>query len=393
MEAVGMGRYQKMEKIGEGAYGVVYKSRDLATGNIVALKKMRLESEDEGVPSTAIREISLLRQLDHQNVVKLLDVVHGDKKLYLVFEYLDQDLKRYMDCIDRKMLHPMLVKSYLYQLLRGLAYCHSHRILHRDLKPQNLLIDRQGTLKLADFGLARAFVLPLRAYTHEVVTLWYRAPEVLLGGPTGPYSISVDVWAAGCIFVEMVMKKPLFQGDSEIDQLYKIFRLLGTPTEDVWPGVSSFRDYKSTFPRWEAKDLSASASHLEPAGVDLLRQMLVLDPKHRISAKKALDHPYFDDLKRVQELHRQQAAKQQQNSANSSPSNSSSNSSSSSSSVFGQQQQQQQQFSQQHQQHQHQHQQQQQHFQQQQLQQQQQQQQHQQQHHHFSMQHQPQTNM
>eukprot|EP01018_Ginkgo_biloba_P020448 Gb_39785 [translate_table: standard] len=144
------------------------------------------------------------------------------------------------------------IVTFLYQILRGIAYCHSHRVLHRDLKPQNLLIDRQSNaLKLADFGLARAFGIPVRTFTHEVVTLWYRAPEILLG--SRHYSTPVDVWSVGCIFAEMVNQRPLFPGDSEIDELFKIFRVLGTPNEETWPGVTSLPDFKSAFPKWPAK--------------------------------------------------------------------------------------------------------------------------------------------
>jgi len=289
-------RYEKIEKIGEGTYGVVYKARDKASRNspMVALKKIRLDSEEEGVPSTALREISLLRELsftEHKNIVKLIDVVHSDAKLYLVFEFLDRDLKRYMDSVSK--LEPNLVKSYLYQILRGIAHCHSHRVLHRDLKPQNLLIDAQGNLKLADFGLARAFGLPVRSYTHEVVTLWYRAPEILLGSKL--YSTPVDIWSIGCIFAELVTKNPLFPGDSEIDELFRIFRTLGTPTEVTWPGVSALPEYKTEFPRFEAQSLH-KLINLDPIGLDLLSQMLQYQPAKRISAKKALDHPYFNDL-------------------------------------------------------------------------------------------------
>jgi serine/threonine protein kinase len=247
-----MERYRKIDKVGEGTYGVVYKAFDKVTEEYVALKKTRLETEDEGVPSTAIREISLLRELNNENIVNLIDVIHSEQKLYLVFEFLDQDLKKYMDAVGKK-LKPMLVKSYLFQLLSGIEFCHKRRILHRDLKPQNLLIDRQGKLKIADFGLARAFGVPIRTYTHEVVTLWYRAPEILLGGKQ--YATAVDVWSIGCIFAEMVTRVPLFPGDSEIDQLFRIFRVLGTPNEDTWPGVSAYRDFKSTFPKWSAKPL------------------------------------------------------------------------------------------------------------------------------------------
>ena len=211
-----------MDTIGEGTYGVVYKARVRSTGEILALKRIRLEQEEEGVPSTAIREISLLKELRHENIVKLVDVVHLEKKLYLVFEYLDLDLKKHMDSSPHISNDRMVIKGYVYQMCAGIAFCHSHRVLHRDLKPQNLLIDTEtNSLKLADFGLARAFAIPLRAYTHEVVTLWYRAPEILLGAKQ--YSTPVDVWSIGCIFAEMINQSPLFPGDSEIDQLFKIF--------------------------------------------------------------------------------------------------------------------------------------------------------------------------
>jgi len=292
----GMERYIKIEKIGEGTYGVVYKAKDRSTDEIIALKKIRLEAEDEGVPSTAIREISLLKELQHPNIVSLRDVVHQNNKLYLVFEYLDQDLKKYMDVVG-KDLHKMLVKSYLQQILKGIAFCHAHRVLHRDLKPQNLLIDKEGVLKLADFGLARAFGIPVRTYTHEVVTLWYRAPEILLGAKQ--YSTAVDMWSVGCIFMEMATRQPLFPGDSEIDELFRIFRILGTPNEMTWPGVSTYPDYKTTFPQWGAKKLSTFAPDLCPLGIDLLKKMLAYEPGARISAREALKHDYFADLAKV----------------------------------------------------------------------------------------------
>lgn len=288
-----MDAFQKVEKIGEGTYGVVYKARDKFSGNMVALKKIRLDTETEGVPSTAIREISLLKELDHRNIVKLLDVIHSEKKLYLVFEFLSQDLKKFMDG-QPKGIPTTLAKSYLYQLLQGISYCHSHRVLHRDLKPQNLLIDREGCIKLADFGLARAIGVPVRMYTHEVVTLWYRPPEILLG--TKMYSTAVDIWSLGCIFAEMVHKKTLFPGDSEIDQLFRIFRTLGTPDESSWPGVTSLPDFKSKFPRWPKQPLERVIQELDQNGLEVLELMLVYDPTQRISAKQILTHPYFSDV-------------------------------------------------------------------------------------------------
>jgi len=286
-------RYLKMEKVGEGTYGVVYKAKDLVTGDIVAMKKIRLDAEDEGVPSTAIREISLLKELNHPNIVRLVNVLLVENKLYVVFEFLDKDLRKYSDIVKKNM-HKMLIKSYLYQLLKGICFCHQHRVLHRDLKPQNLLIDRKGNLKIGDFGLARAVGIPLRTYTHEVVTLWYRAPEILLGGRQ--YSTPVDVWSIGCIFAEMVTCSPLFPGDSEIDQLFKIFRCLGTPTEETWPGVSNFKDFKPTFPQWIGNNLAKQVPGIEPLGLDLLKRMLVYEPSKRISAREALQHEYFKDL-------------------------------------------------------------------------------------------------
>ncbi|KAG1748130.1 kinase-like domain-containing protein [Suillus clintonianus] len=289
-----MDRYAKIEKVGEGTYGVVYKARDVTTNQIVALKKIRLEAEDEGVPSTAIREISLLKELKDDNIVRLLDIVHAEQKLYLVFEFLDVDLKRYMENANTSgtPISIGIVKRFTHQLNAGLLYCHSHRILHRDLKPQNLLIDKKNNLKLADFGLARAFGIPMRTYTHEVVTLWYRAPEVLLG--SRHYSTAIDMWSVGCIFAEMVMRgSPLFPGDSEIDQIFKIFRILGTPSEETWPGVTQLPDYKDTFPRWSKQELKSVVPNLDEQGLDLLAHTLTYDTAKRISAKRALNHPYF----------------------------------------------------------------------------------------------------
>ncbi|PCH00273.1 Hypothetical protein PENO1_039860 [Penicillium occitanis (nom. inval.)] len=289
-----MENYEKIEKIGEGTYGVVYKARDLNHNRIVALKKIRLEAEDEGVPSTAIREISLLKEMNDPNIVRLFDIVHADgHKLYLVFEFLDLDLKKYMEALpvseggrgkalpngshinmNQLGLGEAMVKKFMAQLVEG-----------------NLLIDREGNLKLADFGLARAFGVPLRTYTHEVVTLWYRSPEILLGGRQ--YSTGVDMWSVGAIFAEMCTRKPLFPGDSEIDEIFKIFRLLGTPDENTWPGVSSFPDFKPSFPKWRRNMNTPLVSGLEPAGLELLEMLLEYDPARRISAKQACAHPYF----------------------------------------------------------------------------------------------------
>ncbi|XP_078436503.1 cyclin-dependent kinase B1;2 [Wolffia australiana] len=302
-----MDKYEKLEKVGEGTYGKVYKAVDKATGNLVALKKTRLEMDEEGIPPTALREISLLQLLSKSiYVVRLLCVEHVDKNgkpvLYLVFEYLDTDLKKFIDshrrCANPRPLPPQVIKSFLFQLCKGVAHCHSHGVLHRDLKPQNLLVDKdKGILKIADLGLGRAFTVPLKSYTHEIVTLWYRAPEVLLG--TTHYSTGVDIWSVGCIFAEMSRRQALFPGDSELQQLLQIFKLMGTPTEEQWPGVSSLRDWHE-YPRWKPQPLARAVPSLEPEGVDLLSRMLAYDPARRISAKEAMNHSYFDNLDKSQ---------------------------------------------------------------------------------------------
>lgn len=223
-----------------------------------------------------------------------MHIAYGNNKLVLVFEYLPEDLKMFMD--GRKgQLEPHIVKDFTRQLLCGLAYCHSHRVLHRDLKPQNLLIDRQnGKLKLCDFGLARSFNLAPAVLTREVVTLWYRPPEILLGNQQ--YTTHADMWPSGCIFAEMLEKRPLFPGDAEIDQLFRIFRTMGTPTEEIWPGCTQMRDFKpfiTTSFRALPYPKILTSTNSTPLAVDLLNRMLQYEPSRRISARDALQHPYF----------------------------------------------------------------------------------------------------
>ncbi|NXL72926.1 CDK18 kinase, partial [Leptocoma aspasia] len=223
---IGFGKletYIKLDKLGEGTYATVFKGRSKLTENLVALKEIRLEHE-EGAPCTAIREVSLLKNLKHANIVTLHDIIHTERSLTLVFEYLDNDLKQYLEnCGNLMSVHN--VKIFMFQLLRGLAYCHGRKILHRDLKPQNLLINERGELKLADFGLARAKSVPTKTYSNEVVTLWYRPPDVLLGSTE--YSTPIDMWGVGCIYYEMVTGRPMFPGSTVKEELHLIFRLLG----------------------------------------------------------------------------------------------------------------------------------------------------------------------
>jgi negative regulator of PHO system len=252
-----------------------------------------------------------MKELKHENIVALYDVVHTENKLMLVFEFMDRDLKKYMDTHgDRGALKPALIKSFMYQLMKGIAFCHENRVLHRDLKPQNLLTNNKGQLKLADFGLARAFGIPVNTFSNEVVTLWYRAPDVLLG--SRQYNTSIDIWSAGCIMAEMFSGRPLFPGSGNEDQLQKIFRLMGTPSERSWPGISSFPEYKSSFPVYATQDLRMILPQMDPVALQLLMSMLVLRPDGRISAADAMNHPYFNDLPQARQQQQPHQTRQQQ---------------------------------------------------------------------------------
>ncbi|XP_041457758.1 cyclin-dependent kinase 17-like isoform X2 [Lytechinus variegatus] len=294
LSEIGFGKmetYTKLDKLGEGTYATVFKGRSRLTDNLVALKEIRLEHE-EGAPCTAIREVSLLKGLKHNNIVTLHDIVHTEKSLTLVFEYLEKDLKQYMDDCG-SIMNMNNVKLFLFQLLRGLAYCHKRQVLHRDLKPQNLLINEKGELKLADFGLARAKSVPSKTFSNEVVTLWYRPPDVLLGSTE--YSTSIDMWGVGCIFYEMSAGRPLFPGSTVEDELHLIFKFLGTPDENTWPGISSNEDFQSySFPAYPKEPVVTHAPRLDLQCQDLLEDLLKYEGKNRVSAAKAMRHPCFN---------------------------------------------------------------------------------------------------
>ncbi|KAM9321261.1 cyclin-dependent kinase 18 [Gastrophryne carolinensis] len=293
---IGFGKletYVKLDKLGEGTYATVFKGRSKLTENLVALKEIRLEHE-EGAPCTAIREVSLLKNLKHANIVTLHDIIHTEYSLTLVFEYLDSDLKQYLDnCGHLMSMHN--VKIFMFQLLRGLSYCHRRKILHRDLKPQNLLINEKGELKLADFGLARAKSVPTKTYSNEVVTLWYRPPDVLLGSTE--YSTPIDMWGVGCILYEMSTGRPMFPAATVKEELQLIFRLLGTPKEETWPGINANKEFIAYgFPQYCAQPLKSYIPRLDSEGIHLLNSLLLYEDKKRISADSGLRHPYFKSL-------------------------------------------------------------------------------------------------
>ncbi|KAG6771090.1 hypothetical protein POTOM_022436 [Populus tomentosa] len=290
--------FEKLEQIGEGTYGQVYMAREIKTGEIVALKKIRMDNEREGFPITAIREIKILKKLHHENVINLKEIVtspDGNKYkggIYMVFEYMDHDLTGLADRPGMRFSVPQ-IKCYMRQLLTGLHYCHVNQVLHRDIKGSNLLIDNEGNLKLADFGLARSFSNDHNAnLTNRVITLWYRPPELLLG--TTKYGPAVDMWSVGCIFAELLHGKPIFPGKDEPEQLNKIFELCGAPDEFNWPGVSKIPWYNNLKPtRPMKRRLREVFRHFDRNALELLERMLTLDPSERISAKDALDAEYF----------------------------------------------------------------------------------------------------
>ncbi|XP_042516601.1 cyclin-dependent kinase D-1-like isoform X1 [Macadamia integrifolia] len=285
-------RYLKREVLGEGTYGVVYKAIDTKTGQMVAIKKIRLGKYKEGVNFTALREIKLLKELQDPNIIKLFDAFPHKENLHLVFEFMESDLEAVIR--DRNIfLSPADIKTYIQMTLKGLAHCHKKWVLHRDMKPNNLLIGADGHLKLADFGLARIFGSPDRKFTHQVFARWYRAPELLFG--TKQYGSGVDVWAAACIFAELLLRRPFLQGSSDMDQLGKIFAAFGTPKASQWPDLIHLPDYVE-YQFVPAPPLHSLFKMASDDALDLLSKMFTYDPKARISAQQALEHRYFSSL-------------------------------------------------------------------------------------------------
>eukprot|EP01116_Phalansterium_solitarium_P002739 TRINITY_DN1295_c0_g1_i1.p1 TRINITY_DN1295_c0_g1~~TRINITY_DN1295_c0_g1_i1.p1 ORF type:complete len:511 (+),score=123.95 TRINITY_DN1295_c0_g1_i1:109-1533(+) len=295
--------FKKLNRIEEGTYGVVYRAQDRKSGEIVALKKIKMDNEREGFPITSLREITLLITYKHENIVDVKEVVVGKTldSIFIVMEYIEHDIKVLMEGMKKDQFFlTSEVKCLMLQLLRGINHLHENWILHRDLKTSNLLYSNKGVLKIADFGLAREYGSPLKTYTHMVVTLWYRAPELLLG--TKKYTTAIDMWSVGCIFAEFLTKEPLLQGNSELNQLELMFKLLGTPNESIWPGFSDLKSAKKV--NFFHQPYNNLKSRLPPttteAAFDLLNKMLTYDPKQRITAAEALEHPYFKEHPRAQ---------------------------------------------------------------------------------------------
>ncbi|XP_058216551.1 probable serine/threonine-protein kinase At1g54610 isoform X2 [Rhododendron vialii] len=285
--------FEKIDKIGSGTYSNVYKARDTVTGKIVALKKVRFDNLEPESVRFMSREIIILRRLDHPNVIKLEGLVTSRMScsLYLVFEYMEHDLAGLAASPEIKFTVAQ-VKCYMHQLLSGLEHCHNRGVLHRDIKGSNLLIDNGGVLKIADFGLA-TIVDPSHKHplTSRVVTLWYRAPELLLG--SNDYGAGIDLWSAGCILAELLFGKPIMPGRTEVEQLHKIYKLCGSPSDEYWkksklPNATLFK------PREPYKRcVSETFKHFPPSALPLIETLIAIDPAERKTATDALQSEFF----------------------------------------------------------------------------------------------------
>jgi serine/threonine protein kinase len=288
-----------LEKLGKGAFGSVYKVQIRGTDEIYAIKKIKLDVDREGIPSATLREISILKSINHPNIVKILGLTTGDKSIEILLEYHRLDLRKFMEKYKtNKIIYNLnTVRSILYQIIRATNYLHSRKILHRDLKLDNVLFcDETVVTKLVDFGLSRVYTLPVRAFTQNVLTLYYRAPELLLG--IDIYSIAVDLWSIGCIFAELLIKIPLFLGDSELGQLKKIYQVLGTPSENIFPGVTlpnfNLGEPPLGLDNFILKNLQIDMDETSLVNaLDLLKKLLAINPYERISAKEALNHVFI----------------------------------------------------------------------------------------------------
>lgn len=317
--------YEKLSVLGQGTYGKVFKVRNRQSGKLSALKKIFIHNKDVGIPTTAVREIGVLKELRHPNIVPLRNVVLDQRKrrLFLEFDLIKMDLRQYMKRFPTRRMPMASVKSVVRQILLGLEHCHSKHIVHRDLKPSNILVDPadsptlnsfiasrvrrvtaaapgQERVYLADFGLARYQPEASKDLTHEVVTLWYRAPEVLLG--LNDYDFALDMWAVGCILGELLYGRALFSGECEITTLYRMFQVLGTPDRSSWPRCLTASEFNSQWPRWPPKPsvwmqlrpgMTQDPDYL--SAVDLLQGLLRLDPSARLSVKAALRHKFVTE--------------------------------------------------------------------------------------------------
>ncbi|GFQ81376.1 hypothetical protein TNCT_137501 [Trichonephila clavata] len=289
--------FEKISYIGEGAYGSVFKCKDKKYDLIVALKKLRIRHEDRPLPRNFMREITIMKELQHDNVATLIGIAVGRNfaSTYLILEYYPYDLSKIIDDAVAKpfILHPE-IKCIIIQLLYGLDYIHHHNVLHRDLAVSNILFSDIGVLKISDFGCSRFLGSENEEMTPNKVSRWYRAPELLFGDTK--YTSAIDIWSAGCIFAELLLKEPLFKANSDNNLLSMFIETLGTPTEETWPGFKELpllKDHELCEQRYNKLPLKFTD---QPTScIALLHKIFVYNPEKRFSAEKCLSHPYFTE--------------------------------------------------------------------------------------------------
>lgn len=306
-------RYTKEEKIGEGTYAVIYSGKeysvDIANAKEqictelpplnavqerkVAIKRIKRVENRSGIEISALREIKALKRLSSQHIIEILDVFEQDRHIHIVLPYIDTNLEVIIKS-KKLVFMPQDIKSWMLMICNGLYECHSKFILHRDIKPNNILVTHGGQVKIADFGLASEFGFPVRAMTNQVITRWYKAPELLLGSKN--YSFGVDIWALGCLFAELLLRTPYLPGTDDVHQLDLIFSALGTPSEEEWPEIKELPGYKLDFPVRPKHSLSILFGAAGPDAVNLLEKMLTYNPRERPTIKEVLEHEYFKNL-------------------------------------------------------------------------------------------------
>jgi cyclin-dependent kinase len=284
----------KLGLIGQGSYGIVYKAQNTQNKEIIAVKRIKISTSQEGIPSSAIREIALLKEIHHRNVINLYDVLHSQHCLTMIFEYCDWDLHRYMELLKPQMPRQEIV-SFIHQILLGLECIHENHIIHRDVKPQNLLVNRRKELKLADFGLARSTSIPVSILSTEVITIWYRPPEILFG--LRDYSFPIDIWSAGCVLAEMIMMRPLFPYNGNEGMLVAICEMFGAKMLlDAFPQFSNSTIFSEELRNAEPLGLRSVLADCDEELIELAGRLLDVNPKTRITAKDALAMPIFRGL-------------------------------------------------------------------------------------------------
>ncbi|XP_074659231.1 cyclin-dependent kinase-like 1 isoform X2 [Tubulanus polymorphus] len=293
-----MEKYERLGKIGEGSYGVVFKCRNKDTGQLMAIKKFVEPEDDPLIKKIAMREIRMLKQLKHPNLVNLIEVFRRKKRLHLVFEYVDHTVLNELDRCPRGVPE-QTTKKIIWQTIQAVKFCHQHNCIHRDVKPENILITKNGTVKLCDFGFARLLTGPGDDYTDYVATRWYRSPELLVGDTV--YGPPVDIWAIGCVFAELLTGQALWPGRSDVDQLYLIRKTLGDliPRHMEIFSTNTFF-HGLTIPEPDVMEpLSVKIPNIHPAAMDFLQGCFAMDPEKRLSCKELLGHHYFDQFAEI----------------------------------------------------------------------------------------------